>query len=376
VNGGNVEGSRKGTGLGNDERALRAAEGEFLAHRVDRHRTGYDLGIRAHEASDREVGEPSDIVRAADAEAALMEPPGRERITEGEPHDGRGEHHAHHHPHGQWEVAGTLQHEEHHGERGADHRRRHRAHADHHERRMLLDEVGRHIRNKVGENRAEQAAEEERGAEHAAAKAGAQRERRSQQLGDKQEEQHGQGEAVVEHELDGAVPAAQHLRHDQGDGAHEDATHRWPKPLRQGQPAQPALGPGHRLHGQHAEAGRQDAEQGEHQIEPLAEGVDVSDAEQGRRIHQRTQCHRAGERRGGHRCQRPHGVAPEDQLVAVERPGQRRVEGGSDGRGGAGGHEDALVGAAQPERPPDSREDAGAELDVARLHADGDARRV
>jgi hypothetical protein len=116
--------------------------------------------------------------------------------------------------------------------------------------------------------------------------------------------------------------------------------------LWQRQLAQPALGPGYRLHRQYAEAGGQDAEQGKHQVEPLAERVDVSDAEQRGGVQQRAQRQRAGERRGRHRRQRAHGIAAEDQLVAVEGAGQWRVEGGGDGRGGAGGHEDALVIAA------------------------------
>ena len=139
------------------------------------------------------------------------------------------------------------------------------------------------VADDIGERRAEQAAEEQRRAEHAAAEPGAQRDRRRQQLGHQQEQQQRQREIAVEHELDGAVAAAQHLRHEERDGAHQQAAHRRPQPLRQRQAAQRALRPGHRLHRQHAEAGGQDAEQREQQIEPLAEVEDGADAEQGRR---------------------------------------------------------------------------------------------
>src|SRR5580700_8937671 len=109
-----------------------------------------------------------------------------------------------------------------------------------------------------------------------------------------------------------------------------------PQPLRQRQAPQPAFRPGHRLHRQHTEAGGQDAEQREQQVEPLAEVIDDADAEQWRRVHERAQGEGGGERRGGHRRQRPHGIAAQDELVAVEGAGQGRVEGRGDGGGGAG----------------------------------------
>ena len=302
-----------------------------------------------------------------------MKAPGRERIAESEAHDGRGEDHAHHHAHRQREIAGAFEHEERHGQWRADHRCRHRGHADHHQRGMLRHELGHQIGRQVGEHRAQQAAEEQRGAEHAAAETRAQRECRSQQLGAQQGQQQRQAESAVERELDGTVPAAQHLRDEPGEAAHQQAAHRRAKPLRQRRAAHPALDPGHCLHGKHAEAGGQDAEHGEQQVEPLAERRDVADDEQRVGVPQCAQRQGAGERRRRHRRQRPHAIASEDQLVGIEGAGQRRIEGCRDGRGRSGADEDPLVEAAQLEVLADLGQQSGAELGIARLHADGDA---
>ncbi len=83
------------------------------------------------------------------------------------------------------------------------------------------------------------------------------------------------------------------------------------------------------------------------------------------------------EGRRNHRCrdeaQGMGQIAAQDELEAIEQPGERRVVGGGDRRARAGGHENPAVGAAELEELRNRGEHACAELAVAGLHAEGRA---
>ncbi len=172
------------------------------------------------------------------------------------------------------------------------------------------------------------------------------------------------------------MSAAQHLGHHQRHDGDQRATDGGTQPLRQGQPPQQPLGPGHGLHGKHAVAGRRRAQQGEHQIEPRRYGRERADEEQGRGMDDRPLDQGRGQGSGGHGGQSPHRIAADDQLEGVEGAGQGRIEGGRDRRPCPGADEDALVRTAQAEILADLGEDRRPELAVAGLHADRDARSI
>ena len=140
--------------------------------------------------------------------------------------------------------------------------------------------------------------------------------------------------------------------------------------------AQAPLGPGHRLHRQHRDARRPHAQQREQEITFGGDGETARDGEQVFHVRHGALGERGADRGHHHRRQRAGGVAAQDQFIAVKGAGQRRVEGGGDGGARARGDEDAQIGAAQAEPAPHPGIKAGAELAVARLHAQGSARAI
>ena len=120
----------------------------------------------------------------------------------------------------------------------------------------------------------------------------------------------------------------------------------------------------------------EDPQQGEQRIEPLVEVEDVLDEEQGVRMGKRAIHHHPAKRRRGDRGQGRYRVAAKDQLERIERARHRGIEGCGNGSRRPCSNEDALVGTAQLEVLAHFRQDARAQLAVARLHADGDTRHV
>jgi hypothetical protein len=57
---------------GDDEHTLGAARRELLRQLLERRGVRDGLGVGPHQPPDREVGQPADIERAADADAALV----------------------------------------------------------------------------------------------------------------------------------------------------------------------------------------------------------------------------------------------------------------------------------------------------------------
>ena len=93
-------------------------------------------------------------------------------------------------------------------------------------------------------------------------------------------------------------------------------------------------------------------------------------------MHQHPERHGGAEGGRDDRRQRAHRVPAQDQLVAVEGAGERRVEGRGDGGTCAGGDENTLILAPQAEVLTDLGQHRGADLAVARFHADRHAGAV
>jgi hypothetical protein len=95
-----------------------------------------------------------------------------------------------------------------------------------------MPEAGHEQGQTLAEHGAKDAAEHQRRAEHAAAEAGAERDRCGNQLGDQQDQQEQQAQVAIEQHLDRAMPAAEHLRYDERHNGDQQAADRRTQPLR------------------------------------------------------------------------------------------------------------------------------------------------
>ncbi len=159
-----------------------------------------------------------------------MKAPGGEGIAEPVADGGGGHHHADHHADADGKIAGGLQHQQDHGDGGADNGGGHRSHADQRIGLLIRGDTRQNEMHQQRHGTAEQAAQKQRRAEQAATKAGADGNRRSEDFRRDQSQQEPQRIAFMQVMQNGAMTAAQDRGEKQGDATKDAAADQGPQP--------------------------------------------------------------------------------------------------------------------------------------------------
>src|SRR5262249_13514365 len=175
-----------------------------------------------------------------------------------------------------------------------DDRGRDTAHPDHRVNQRIGAELRRETVEPGASKAAEKTSQEKRGAEQAAAKAGADRHGGSHDLGDDQPEEKRQVKAGMQDLHDAAMTAPEDLPERERNCSNNKAPDRWSDPARHCQGAKQCFSGRHALHDEYAEPGRGQAETEEPWIIGGRNADFVPDDEDRRRADETTHYQRPG----------------------------------------------------------------------------------
>ena len=156
--------------------------GELLHEFCNRHSKPRLRHVGSHEAANRQIPHPADVLRAANGFAAQMQTPSREGIAEGPPHDNGHDARDSQHHEAKRKTARRLQSEKTHRHRRADDRNGKRRHPDEGADENVRRQRRIKILNAEEKRPANHAAYEKGRKEKTAAKAGPERNRRCGRL--------------------------------------------------------------------------------------------------------------------------------------------------------------------------------------------------
>lgn len=159
---------------------------------------------------------------ALEGQALAFELPGEVRPPEQLVSGDAGHRDGDHRRHGDGVVARELEQDEDGGYGRAEHRCRHRTHADNSVEAVVGGELGKDVGGNNAEGAAGHGAEEERRAEHAAAEARTQRGRGRHRFGDDEGDEQPQRKLLIECGVGGLVADAENLGKEDRDGTHDE----------------------------------------------------------------------------------------------------------------------------------------------------------
>ena len=358
-----------------DVATLRIQRDDLLGHarrkHLARHRHGdvarHGADILAHQARDIELAHPAHVMRATDRLAAQVKAPGREGIAKTLAHNQGRQRRPRQRRRRNREIARRLERQNGHAHRRPEHAGAEGRHAG--DGREPRREIERRVeRNSLGIKPAKQASKQERGEKQTAAKAGAQRDRRSETLENDHASQHAERHGLQKILLKGAMARAQHLRGDEAESADDQSTQRWSQHDGQLFVAEHPFGQRDALHQQNAAESAEDAEN-ENVPEELARRC-IEIADDGQRtmaVRDHARDEARDDRTGDHRNEGRHRIGAEHDLKGVKSSRERRSESRGDCARRAAGDQQPHVGAARRQSAPHEGRKRGADLRIGGL---------